>query len=85
MPVEIKELHIKATVLAEGDALRFHAPDTAGQGTHTGGLNVAFGDGSVRAVDDGPAVDAEPVPTDQPSFNFEKIEIPSLDGADLFA
>ncbi|GGJ06779.1 H-X9-DG-CTERM domain-containing protein [Neoroseomonas lacus] len=90
MPVEIKELHIKATILPEGNALRFQASDASGKGTHSGGVNITWGDGSVRAVDDGPgdqsfaADDPGPVPTEQFSFNDAKIEIPSMDGPDLF-
>lgn len=91
MPIEIRELHIKAVVAPPSDELMlFQAADSAGKGGHVGGVNVIFADGSVRAADDDqPAFttpEPEPVPTEIMSLNFEKISYATMgpDGLDLF-
>lgn len=92
MPIEIRELQIKAVVAPPSDDLMlFQATDSAGKGGHVGGVNVIFADGSVRVTfdDDVPgftAPEPEPVPTEIMSLNFEKISYATMgtDGLDLF-
>lgn len=109
MPVEIKELQIKVTVAPADDALMlFGAADAAGKGTHAGGIDVVWGDGSVRATVDAhddlawqggasqddhdrtaadqsfAAPDDRPVPTEQMSLTYFKINLDAAGALDLF-
>ena len=91
MPVEIREVQIKVTVPPpDADAaFRFAASDAAGKGGHAGGVNIAWGDGSVRGPDDGrhdsfAADDTGPVPAEILALNFAKIEFADTGGQDVF-
>jgi prepilin-type processing-associated H-X9-DG protein len=84
MPIEIRELHIKAVIAPQDDALLSFGPaDSAGKGGHTGGINMVFADGSVRATDDDgapidtsfAAPDAGPVPVEELALNYVKIRL----------